>query len=172
MADGSLAEREKTHMVWAVVLIVAIAVMAVVLGVVELSKPWVITLQVATAVAGAALGNFLRLDASQSVVRNQARTAVRQLFDHVNRHHEMYGRVERYQALVRDAALEDEALDHERVGDWFAVVSADIEGQITSTATAIENWGDLALDVRNAEFLSYQSRNERLPSRDERAGDA
>ena len=145
-------------------LIVAIAVCAVLIGLADLGTGWTVTLQIASAVAGAALGNFLRLDLAQHVVRNQARPATRHLFDQVTRLRRMIERADACQAAIQNDEVTNIALDHARVGDWFGSVSQGLRDEITSTATALENWGDLAKDVLDDEFTNYQTRDTRLPA--------
>lgn len=58
-------------------LVAVIAVCAMLIGLGHLSRGWIVGAQIISAIAGAALGIFLRLDVSQHVVRNQARPATR-----------------------------------------------------------------------------------------------
>lgn len=168
MPRGTIQEAAKHHRVLAVVLVGVILICAVLLGVGDLSKPWVVVLQVASAVAGAALGNTLRTDLSRSVVHNQARPATRHLFDQVSRLRGLVTRAEGYQsALTDNGPSADGSVNSHRVGDWFGSLGADLRAEILATATAIENWGDLAPDIRDAEFASYQTREQRLPNSQE-----
>ena len=100
MNRGSLREVAKNNRVVAGVLIAVIVVVAVILGFASPSKPWIIFLQVVSAVVGAALGNVLRLDVSQSTVTNQARPATRHLFDQVSRLRILVQRAEGYQVAI------------------------------------------------------------------------
>jgi hypothetical protein len=158
MIRGSLADANSRHRLWALGLTGLIVVASVLLGVQELGRAWTVGLQVATAVAGAALGNFLRLDFSESVVRNQARPAARHLFDQVERLRRLVQRAESYEVEVRATAA-----DSERTADWFGFLGTALRDEINATAASIEHWGDLAPDVRNEELVSYQERESRLP---------
>jgi len=164
MLGGSLADAVKGHRVLPIVLVGVIVVCAVLLGVAHLSRPWTVSIQVASAVAGAALGNALRLDLSQSVVRNQARPATRHLFDQLSRLRNLVLRAEGYQATLEQASLNGEGLDQARTGDWFGALGAGLRDEINATAAAIEHWGDLAPDVRDTEIANYQTREQRLPA--------
>lgn len=172
MSRGSLGEAAKHNRLVTVALVCGIAICAVLLGIKDLSKPWTIGLQVASAVAGAALGNALRLDHSQGVVRNQARPAIRHLFDQVGRLRGLVQRAELYQAEVDSAATSSTRLDHARTSDWFGGLGQGLRDEINATAAAIENWGDLAPEVQEAELESYRTREQRLPAGQEREHDA
>jgi len=164
VTSGSLSEAGRGHRLIATGLIGVIIVSAVVLGLNDVSKPWTIFLQVLSAVAGAALGNFLRLDLTDAVVRNQARPSIRHLYAHVTRLSGLVTLVERRQAELKsssDGAAD--AVDPRRVADWFGSVGSELRAGIDSTALAIENWNDLAPDIRLSEFQNFQSRNSRLP---------
>lgn len=162
--EGALRQALRNTRVLSFALIVAIAVCAVLIGVADLGTGWTVTLQIASAVAGAALGNVLRVDLAQHVVRNQARPATRHLFDQVTRLRRMVERADACQAAIQSDEVTNIALDHARIGDWFGAVSQGLRDEITSTATALENWGDLAKDVLNDEFSNYQTRDTRLPT--------
>lgn len=167
MATGSIAEAAKNHRVLSMVLIGVIVVCAVVIGVVDPGAPWTVIAQVASAVAGAALGNAIRIDLSQTVVRNQARPAARHLFDQIVRFQIMVGRAEECQASIEEDQSNGSRLDPARIGDWFGVVGAQLRNEIRATATAVGHWEDVAKDVRDAEFASYQTREQRLPGEPE-----
>lgn len=146
----------KGHRLVAIVLICVVVVCAVVLGVNDLDAPWQVAFTVASAVAGAALGNVLRLDSSDEVVRNQARPAVRHLFDQARRIRTLVQKAEAHQAAVESkaAVTEDEA--DRRVADWFGSLGDALRNEIDATVAAIDHWGDLTEDVRKPELLSYQ----------------
>lgn len=158
MSQGSLRDSAKTHNLVAVVLVGVIVVCAVVLGVVKPNTAWTVSLSVISAIAGALLGNVVRLDLSQSVYRVQARPATRHLFDQVRRLRGLVVRVEEYGAVCRQADISSE-----RASDWFTSVGNELRGEIEATATAIENWSDLAADVREEEWDKYLNRSSRLP---------
>lgn len=162
MSGGSVRNALKTHRFIAVLLVVVIAILVGILGLADLSKPWTITVQVGTAVAGAALGNYLRMDFSNSVVYNQARPATRHLFDQVGRLRKLVLKAEGYQSAIVELSSVD-GLDPARTSDWFGSLGASLRDEINATALAIENWGDLAPDVRDDELKSYGTRLERLP---------
>lgn len=158
------AVTSRGHTALIVGLILVIAVCAVLLGVWEnLSRPWAVTLQVASAVAGAALGNALRLDLSRQAVRNQARPATRHLFDQAARLRTMTQQVEGLKTWIQKAHTSATPLDHQRVGDWFGNVGEGLRSEIAAVATALENWGDLAPGEIEAELQKYQNRDKRLP---------
>ncbi|MCK9824029.1 hypothetical protein NOCD_11090 [Nocardioides cavernae] len=157
-AAGSVARAEKTHNLLAWVLVGVIVVCTVVLGVSKPGTAVTVFLTVVSAVAGAALGNVLRIDLSQSVFRNQARPATRHLFDQVQRLQRLVVRVE-----AHGAACKAERISQERVADWFVAVGNDLRSEIDATATAIDNWSDLASDVREDEWSKYLKRDNRLP---------
>src|SRR4051794_21288462 len=101
VSSGSIKAAAKNHVVASVVLVGVIVVCAVVLGVKpKLGTPWTVGLSVLSAVAGAALGNTLRLDLTASVYRNQARPATRHLFDQIRRLQSMVVRVESHGETV------------------------------------------------------------------------
>lgn len=168
---GSLAGAAKNHRLQCVALIGAIVVCAVLLAVKHLDKPWIVTLQVVSVVAGAALGNALRGDHAQSVVRNQARPAIRHLFDQVRRLRTLVQRAEGYQAFMSAQDQDGRQVDTQRTADWFESLGQGLRDEIDAAASAIQNWGDLAPDVRDDEFESYQTREDRLPSVQERTAD-
>jgi hypothetical protein len=162
---GSVADALKNTRVVTSLLILVIAVAAVLIGQGRLSTGWTVTAQIASAIAGAALGNFLRLDISQSVVRNQARPATRHLFDRATRLRALVVKAEGYESQVTDMEdLVGVPLDQHRIADWFGVLGDGMRAEIDATATAIENWGDMAKDVVDAEVESYNTRNARLPA--------
>ena len=67
VSSGSIEEANKSHHVLAGVLVGVIVVCAVVLGFNNLGRPLTrFVLTVSSAVAGAALGNFLRVDLTQN----------------------------------------------------------------------------------------------------------
>lgn len=158
MSQGSLRDSAKTHNLFAFILVGVIIVCAVVLGVSKPNTAWTVGLSVISAVAGALLGNVVRLDLSQSVYRVQARPATRHLFDQARRLGDLVIRTEQYGAICRQ---EDISLD--RASDWFTSVGNELRAEIEATATAIDNWSDLAADVRDEEWGKYLSRNSRLP---------
>lgn len=164
--EGSIATALKNTRVITASLVVIIAVSAVLIGLGKLTTGWTVAAQIVSAIAGAALGNFLRLDMSQHVVRNQAKPATRHLFDRVTRLRAMVVRSERYHAQVKELAELDVALDHDRIGDWFGFLGEGLRSEINATASAIEDWGDLAKDVVDSEIESYNSRNDRLPTQE------
>lgn len=151
-----------SNRIFAFVLIMVIAVIAVVLGVVDLSRGWTIAFQIASAVAGAALGNALRIDASAERIRDQARPATRLLFDQVFRLRALVVRTEEYQATISDP--ESGRIDRARIADWFGHLGGHLRDEINATASAIENWGDLAKDVRDEELANFNQREQRLPT--------
>ena len=159
MFSGSVAAAAKNYRVVSVILVGVIVVCAVVLGVQErLSTQWTVGLSVISAVAGAALGNTLRLDLTESVYRNQARPATRHLFDQIRRLQSMVVRVERH-----SAAFLAEQDDPGRASDWLAALGNELRAEIEAAATAIYNWSDLAADVRDEEWQKNLDRDSRLP---------
>lgn len=161
---GSITIALKNTRVVSTVLVLVVAVCAVLIGVGNLSRGWTVGVQIISVIAGAALGNFLRLDVSQHVVRNQARPATRHLFDRVTRLRVLVVNAEGYQIRVRELKQSSEPVDLERVGDWFGFLGEGMRAEIDATATAIQNWGDLATDVLDTEVQNYNSRNSRLPA--------
>lgn len=160
---GSIGDALRNHRLLTMLCVGVIIVCAVLLGLKELSRPWTVVLQVASAVSGAALGNFLRLDLSQSVVRNQARPATRHLFDQVGRFRSLVQRAEGFEQVVRQACGDGQSIDQDRIGDWFGSLGMELRDEINATAAAIEHWGDLAPDVRDLELANYDDRERRLP---------
>lgn len=110
------------------------------------------------AIAGAYLGNEIRTDLSADLVRNQARPATRELFDHSERLSAIVQRAEAHQQSIEDARQLGHQLDPGRVADWFGTIGFSLRHEISSTASAIENWGDLAKDVLEDERASYITR--------------
>lgn len=159
--DGIVHKALTSTALISVLLIAVIVLCAVLLGVSDLSAPWRVTLQTATAVAGAALGNVLRIDYEKNAVRNQARPAVRHLFDQVDRLREMVNKAELYQAALQEPHSDQQNVS--RMADWFGGLGSGLRNEINATATAIENWSDLAPDVRVAELDNYINRADRLP---------
>lgn len=164
---GSIKSAASNHRVISVALVGVIIVCAVVLGVKpRLSTPWTVGLTVLSAVAGAALGNTLRLDLTESVYKNQARPATRHLFDQIRRLQGMVVRVE-----LHGEKLASHDVDPERASDWFIALGNELRAEIDACATAIDNWSDLATDVREEEWKKYLDRDTRLPeARRERDG--
>ncbi len=161
---GSVANALKSTRVVTSFLMLVIAVSAVLIGQGKLSTGWTVAAQIASAVAGAALGNFLRLDISQNVVRNQAKPATRHLFDSAARLRSLVVKAESYQTQVKEMDGAGLPLDPQRVSDWFGFIGDGLRDEIDSTATAIGNWGDMADDVVVAEIQNYNSRSTRLPA--------
>lgn len=160
MSTGSAENSAKTHNLLAFGLVAVIAICAVLLGTREehLSTAWTVGLSVISAVAGALLGNIVRIDLTQNVFRAQARPATRHLLDQVRRLQSLVVRVEKYGAECRSGDI-----DNERAADWFAGIGNDLRDEIEATATAIDNWSDLASDVREEEWSKYLTRQSRLP---------
>lgn len=167
MPSGSVDEAAKRHWLMSLGLIGMIVLCGVLLGLTELSKPWTVAVQVVTAVAGAALGSTIRLDTSRQTIHNQARPATRHLFDQVMRLRQMVLRAEGRQASILDLASVDSVLDPHRTADWFGELGAGLRSEIDATATAIEDWGDLAPLVVENELSNYRTRVDRLPANDE-----
>ena len=164
--SGSVATALRNTRLISSILIVLIGVCSILIGLGKLSVGWLLTAQVISAIAGAALGNFLRLDLSTHVVRNQAKPATRHLFDRVRRLRTAVVAAESYQAKVKELEGLQVPLDHGRIADWFGFLGDGMRGEIDATATAIQNWGDLAKDVVDAEVESYNSRNSQLPAQE------
>lgn len=169
MSRGSVREAIRSRRFVALGLVIAIGVCAVLLGVAELGKGWTIALQIGSAVAGAALGNYLRLDAADQEVQSQARPAVRHLFDQVGRLRTLVVRVEGFGERV-SVAEKDPSIGPERIADWFNTVGASLRDEINATALAIEHWGDLAGDVQDQELVNFANRDQRLPPHQIEAG--
>jgi hypothetical protein len=160
-ADNGSIVRRSQHGIWEpVALILIIFICAAVLIFADPGKIWSIVVAVVSTVAGAQLGNVLRADLSGDLVRNQARPATRELFDHSSRLSGVVQLAESRQLELEEAAAGNESLDPRRVADWFGSIGFSLRGEIASTASAIENWGDLARDVLVAERASYVARQQ------------
>lgn len=136
----------------------------------DLNKSWTVAMQVISAVAGAALGSVLQMDVARSAVRNQARPAIRKIFDQASRLGELVERVERHGNTIRQNAASGRKSDSQRIADWFESIGYNLREEINSSATAIEDWGDLARDVYEAEVERYKTRHERMPIRRQLTG--
>lgn len=165
MSTGSVEEAAKNHWLVSGALIGVIILCGVLLGLADLNKPWTVAVQVVTAISGAALGSTIRLDTSRQAVNNQARPATRHLFDQAIRLRELVQRAESYEASIAElASADDMTLDPNRTADWFGVLGSSLRAEILATATAIDNWDDLAPAVIKNELSNYKSREERLPT--------
>lgn len=167
MSSGSVDEAANRHWLISLGLVGVIILCAILLGLAHLSRPWIVAVQVTTAVAGAALGSAIRLDTSRQTIHNQARPATRHLFDQVTRLRQMVVRAEGHQASIIDSASRDLVLDPHRTADWFGDFGAGLRSEINATATAIEDWGDLAPEVVGRELSNYRDRENRLPTNQE-----
>lgn len=164
MPNGTIDEPSKHAHLYAFLLVGVIVVCAIALvSIDKLSTPWTVALQVISAVAGAGLGTVLRADRAAAVVRNQARPAIRRLFDQATRLGNLVSRVEAHQTTARELSQAGTPLDTARLSDWLTIISENLRGEIDATATAIDDWGDLSPDVRQAEIDNYRTRNQRMP---------
>ena len=132
------------------------------LGLSSLGRGWVITLQISSAVAGAALGNFLRLDMSDQVVRNQARPAMRHLSDQIGRLQRLVIQVERHGAQLSEDG--GSVIPSVRTADWFDSIGQSLRNEIAASASAIEDWNDLAPSILDQEKQKFDHRDQRLPT--------
>ena len=153
MALGAVKQMSPGRIVWILALLGVIFLSAYLLATQkDLSTNWSVVLSVVSAAAGAALGNALQHDQAALLVRNQARPAIRHLFDQLRRVQLMVLRVE-------DHGAEIEAVSGAgRVSDWFAFVGRELRQELEATATAIEHWSDLAPGVRKEEHDKYAER--------------
>lgn len=122
-------------------------------------RPWTAIPTIASIIAGAWLGKYLQDDRSAELVSNQARPAIRHLFDQIDRLRALV-----IQADSRVSSLVQRGSEHAQSADWFEGFSFSLRSEIESTASAIEHWGDLSPDVQATELAKYQTRSERLPS--------
>lgn len=160
MTKGTIAERQRKRYWVPVVLVVLIAVCT---GLIIFAGPGKLVttiLTVVSAVGGAALGSLIRADLSGDLVRNQARPATRELFDHSYRLGVLVQLSEGYRVLIDESLSTGTQIEEQRVADWLGMISVSLRAEITSTASAIENWGDLAKDVLEAERVSYIARQQ------------
>lgn len=157
--QGSLERKHKRVIIIPLVLVAIFGLCAYILVSTNLSAFGLIVTQTVSAVATAALGNYLRMDHERSAVRDHARVSVRQLFDQAAR----MGRAVRT-LEARGALLEqDPTISSERIIDWLDNSARDLRNEIDSTAQAIENWGDLAPNERHSELEKHKDRSERMP---------
>ncbi|MGP9615253.1 hypothetical protein ACT3TE_18595 [Brachybacterium sp. AOP42-B2-9] len=140
-------------------LIAIFVICAFVLISAELSAIGTIVAQTISAVSGAALGNYLRLDHERNSVRDHARVSVRQLFDQAARMGNAIKALETRRNLLQQAP----AVSEDRIADWLDTAANDLRNEINATAQAIENWGDLAPDVRQSELKKHVDRPVRMP---------
>ncbi|WIY00078.1 hypothetical protein QRX60_39430 [Amycolatopsis mongoliensis] len=164
MVKGSVDATSWKRKLLAFVLAAVILVCAVLLVVGNLDKPWTVGAQVLSAIAGAALGSILSVDSSRQAVRNQARPAIRRKFDQILRLRVMVVRTEGQVDSIRNAAVRGGTHDPNRVADWLENMADNLRSEIQSTATSIEDWGDLAQDVYDDEFRRYETRGSRMPT--------
>lgn len=164
MATGSIGKAGRRNLVLAVALIAIIAICTVLIFRVASNKPgWSAGLQIASAIAGAALGNFLRLDFAASTVENQARPSIRRLFDQAARLGDLVQRTEQYRRTILFQISNSLSVDPAQVADWLDGLSRNLRQEINTTATSIDDWGDLAPNVRSEEVNDYTNRESRLP---------
>lgn len=163
MAKGILARADWRRKLAAFALIVIIALCAILLIFADPNTSWTVTLQVASAVAGAALGGYLQADQGRSRVENQAAPAIRHLLDQARRISGLVSRIEKHGLALHDNADSSYLLKADRVSDWLESIGASLRDEINSTTTAIEDWGDLTADVYNTEVKKYTNRSGRMP---------
>lgn len=159
MDMGSLDSAKRRGWLVALGLTVLVILSIGLLTFVDLSRPWTAVFSIVSAVAGALLGNYVRHDYADSVVVNQARPAMRHLFQQIDRLRAMVIQAEGFSADVAQ-----EPVESNRISDWFGTVGSSLRNEIEATAGAIENWGDLTPSTQDAELKRYQRRMERLPS--------
>lgn len=159
-----LAATGRNHK-WALVLALVglITVCSVLLAVKDVGKPWLVTFQVASAVAGAMLGNAIRLDAERDRVDDKAHPAIRHLFDQVSRLRRTVVASELWASEAREAESLEFGIDRVRVTERFERIGEQLRDEIASTSSSIDFWGDLAPEVQAQEIQNYATRASRLP---------
>jgi hypothetical protein len=153
------------HRGWTIALILSgvVLVCAILLAVKDLSRPWVIALQVVTALSGAALGSAIRFDLERDRVTDEAHPAIRHLFDQVSRFQRMVTRAEAWGAEARERAAVDLSPESARLAERLERIGEDIRNEIRATASSIDFWGDLAPEAQEQEIRNYGRRDGRLP---------
>jgi hypothetical protein len=144
-------------------LIAVIGVCAVLIVFVNLSKPWTVAAQVSSAIAGAALGSILSVDFTRRAVENHVRPSVRRLFDQAIRLRILVQRVEEFGSTIEIGTASQNSIELRRAADRFELLGYHLRDEITATASAIEDWGDLAHPVYTTELEQYRSRGDRHP---------
>jgi hypothetical protein len=116
------------------------------------------------AVAGAALGSILQVDSAKSAVENQIRPAIRRQFERATRLSVLVQRIDDYSFAVRQSTPGTGESEPSRVADRLDDIAFHLRDEINSTASAIEDWGDLARNVSAQELERYQNRDQRSPN--------
>lgn len=160
MADvgGNVGPSERERWVRIVACISVIVISTTVLTFVDIPRLWTAIPTLASVLSATWLGKYLQDDRSVAVVNNQARPAVRHLFDQVDRLRALVMRADRYSADLNNQNPPDP-----RAADWFDNLSGALRGEIEATTSAIENWGDLASGVQLEELKKYGERHKRIP---------
>ena len=143
----------------AFILIAVITVCAIMIVVGDLSKPWTAATQIGSAIAGAGLGSILSADFTRRGVSNHVRPSIRRLYDQATRLRILVQRVEFTAAAIDSGDSSRTAEKLRRASDQFGFIGHQLRDEITSTASAIEDWGDLSRSVYQAELDRYQERN-------------
>jgi len=164
VTTGSVDETGWKRKLIAFVLAAAILVCAALLVFVTLNKQWTVAMQVISAISGAALGSILSVDSSRLTVRNQARPAMRRKFDQISRLQTLVLRVEAFEDTIRHPPDVGKRPDASRIADWLESIADGLRAEIDSTATSLEDWGDLAQDVYEHELSKYRTRGTRMPT--------
>jgi len=154
------ASAERLRWVFVGSLVVAIVASATLLVSVHPNKFWTVALQVVGVLAGAALGNALTRDHSRSLMNQQAGGAIRRLVDQATRMGTTAVRLENQGDELR---ADPSASQPERIADWLTHAATDLRNEIGATASAIEDWGSLAPEIRDDEVKKFKERKNRLP---------
>lgn len=145
-----------------VILVAVIGLATTALTFFTIPRPWTAIPTVVSILAGAWLGKYLQDDRSALLVSNQARPAIRHLFDQIDRLRALV-----IQADSRVSTLSERGSEHAQTADWFEGFSFSLRSEIESSASAIEHWGDLSPDVQACELDKYKTRSERIPDTSE-----
>lgn len=150
-------------------LVAAILLSAALLVFGDLSKPWLVAMQVASAVLGAALGSILQVDSARATVENHSGPSIRRLFDQATRLNLLVRRVE---ARVNVQAGGSSDRELERMIDFLDSISHELRNEINATVTGVEDWGDLSRRTYQAELERYDTRQDRMPGNPSSEGSA
>lgn len=156
--SGSLNSAKKHSRVRAALLISLVGVSIVSLTFFDIPQPWTAVPSFVSAISGAMLGNYLRDDYAEGVVKNQARPAIRHLFGQINRLRGMVLRVESWGAQPGQSAESAHVVE-----ERLASLGVELRNEIEATSAAIDHWGDLSPEVQAAELDRYKDRENRIP---------
>ena len=139
-------------------LVAAVVVAALLLGFAKVGTTGTVVFQIVSALAGAWLGALLGTDRVGDRVRNQARPAIRRLFDQAGRLGNVVTEIEARRIHVQELTDASRTLDPGVVGEWLRSDSSQLRNEIDATSSSIQDWSDLAEHEYAIELEAYADR--------------